>query len=253
LAQEQLLLVGKELAEIKKTHIILAGQRDLLQSAGQEYRRLSDELARAQAREKSCAVRHAALEEQAKAVQQQLDLLAKEIVALKEDDACRQRLVAIRRWFDQTFVPLAQSIESHVLAAVHRSFDALFRSVIELLIDDPSLVASVDSSFGVRLVQNSYETGYEMLSGGERTAIALAYRLALHKVVSTIMTTIRTAGLLILDEPTDGFSAAQLDKVRDALGQLGGQVIVVSHEPQLEGFADHVLRVSKHEHVSSVG
>src|SRR2546425_4787952 len=47
--------------------------------------------------------------------------------------------------------------------------------------------------------------------------------------------------LLILDEPTDGFSKEQLSKFRDVLTELKcPQVILVSHERELEAFADHV-------------
>ena len=59
--------------------------------------------------------------------------------------------------------------------------------------------------------------------------------------------------LIILDEPTDGFSAEQLDKVRDVLDQIGvKQTIIVSHESKIESFVDSVVRVSKSEHVSEV-
>ena len=61
------------------------------------------------------------------------------------------------------------------------------------------------------------------------------------------------AKLIILDEPTDGFSSQQLDKVRDVLEKLNlGQTIIVSHEQKIESFAQNVIRVSKREHVSYI-
>ena len=54
------------------------------------------------------------------------------------------------------------------------------------------------------------------------------------------------AGLLMLDEPTDGFSKAQLEKVRTVLDDAGAtQVILVSHDAELESYADRICRVSK--------
>ena len=55
-----------------------------------------------------------------------------------------------------------------------------------------------------------------------------------------------TGGLIILDEPTDGFSSQQLYRMREVLKDLNcEQVILVSHESELEGLANHVFRVDK--------
>jgi exonuclease SbcC len=49
-----------------------------------------------------------------------------------------------------------------------------------------------------------------------------------------------------LDEPTDGFSEQQLDKVRDILQELNvEQLILVSHEQKIEGFVDNVIKLKK--------
>jgi exonuclease SbcC len=115
------------------------------------------------------------------------------------------------------------------------------------------LSATIAKDFGLSLQQNGHDTAFEHLSGGERTASALAYRLALNRVVNDLVDTINTRDLLILDEPTDGFSSEQLEKVRDVLHELKcRQVLLVSHEAALEGFVDHVLRVSKTEHSSAI-
>jgi exonuclease SbcC len=54
------------------------------------------------------------------------------------------------------------------------------------------------------------------------------------------------SNLLILDEPTDGFSKEQLGNVREVLDEVGSpQVIIVSHDKELESFADQIFRVEK--------
>ncbi|HYB03810.1 MAG TPA: SbcC/MukB-like Walker B domain-containing protein, partial [Nitrososphaerales archaeon] len=94
------------------------------------------------------------------------------------------------------------------------------------------------------------DVGY--LSGGEKTSIALAYRLALNAVVRRVSTGMKS-NLLILDEPTDGFSKEQLSKVREILDELQSpQIILVSHERELESFADQVIRVTKTNGVSAI-
>ena len=49
--------------------------------------------------------------------------------------------------------------------------------------------------------------------------------------------------LLILDEPTDGFSKEQLTQLKLVLESLEvSQLILVSHEKELESFVDWILR-----------
>jgi len=81
----------------------------------------------------------------------------------------------------------------------------------------------------------------------------LSYRLALNKVINDIVAEIKTKDIIMLDEPTDGFSTEQLDKVRDVLEQLNmKQVIIVSHESKIESFVENVIRVQKQDHASVV-
>jgi exonuclease SbcC len=94
---------------------------------------------------------------------------------------------------------------------------------------------------------------YSYLSGGERTAIALAYRLALNQVINSMISKIKTRDLVILDEPTDGFSEQQLDKMRNVLDQLKvKQLIIVSHEQKIEGFVENVIKLKKENGVSQI-
>jgi len=52
--------------------------------------------------------------------------------------------------------------------------------------------------------------------------------------------------LIFLDEPTDGFSKEQLGNVREILDEIQSpQIIMVSHEKELESFADQIFRITK--------
>ena len=67
------------------------------------------------------------------------------------------------------------------------------------------------------------------------------------------MSVIKTKDLLILDEPTDGFSDPQIERIRDILKEINiHQVIIVSHEKKIESFVDHVIAIKKDDHVSRV-
>lgn len=144
-------------------------------------------------------------------------------------------------------------IEKKVLLKVHTEFNELFKSWFQSLITDEVLSSKLDETFSPLIYQNGYEADLNSLSGGEKTAVAFSYRLAMNKVVNDVLTNINTKNLLILDEPTDGFSEEQLDNVREVLDQLNSkQLIIVSHEPKLESFVNSVLRIEKSNHITNV-
>ncbi|MCI4331810.1 MAG: SMC family ATPase [Thermoplasmata archaeon] len=152
-------------------------------------------------------------------------------------------------WFSGAFREGALRLERQMLGQAHREFERSFARYFGTLIEDASLVARLDPHFAPYVEVDGEWTPPAALSGGERTALALAYRLALGGVV-------RSAGrlkltTLILDEPTDGFSPEQVIRMGELLEELGlPQVILVSHEAGLSAVADRVIRVRKSGGVS---
>ncbi|MGV8168949.1 MAG: AAA family ATPase [Candidatus Nanoarchaeia archaeon] len=164
-----------------------------------------------------------------------------------------KRKKEVEHWLSNHFVSLMDVIEKNVLASIRAEFKTYFEEWFSMLIEDESITATLDERFTPKITQNGYDTEIENLSGGEKTSVALAYRLALNKVINTMHSTIKTKDLIILDEPTDGFSSHQLDKVRDVLEALNcKQTIIVSHETKMESFVSHILRIRKHEHESGI-
>ena len=100
------------------------------------------------------------------------------------------------------------------------------------------LIPSITQDFAV-------ETPHGLMSGGEQTATALAYRLALHKV----MRARQGESILILDEPSDGMSAEQVSFISKAIRlaiEPNTQVIMVSHDNGLQGQATEIIHIIKH-------
>jgi exonuclease SbcC len=179
--------------------------------------------------------------------------LEKEIA---EKQKAREKLAYLSQlgsWIDELFIRLMSAMEKHVMASIHSQFNELFNAWFGILMEDEAIGVKVDEEFTPIIEQDGYETYIENLSGGERTSVALSYRLALNKVINDIVADIKTKDIIMLDEPTDGFSSEQLDKVRDVLNQLGmKQVIIVSHESKIESFVENVIRVNKQDSVSVV-
>jgi exonuclease SbcC len=155
-------------------------------------------------------------------------------------------------WLTDFFVPTLSAIEKQVMIAIRQDFEASFHRWYSMLLEEPDKDARIDEEFTPIIEQDGYEQDVGFLSGGERTSIALAYRLALNMTVQKVSTGMRS-NLLILDEPTDGFSKVQLFKVREILRELNcPQVILVSHEKELESFADQIFEVQKSNGTSSI-
>lgn len=164
-----------------------------------------------------------------------------------------QNLSSAEYWLDSSFINLIETVEKQVMLRVYYDFNGLFQKWFSMLIDNENLIARLSENFSPIIEQNGYDIDYNYLSGGEKTACALAYRLALNQVINNLMSNIKTNDLLILDEPTDGFSDEQLDRMRDVLQELNiKQTIIVSHESKVEGFVDHIIRLQKINHETMI-
>ena len=163
-----------------------------------------------------------------------------------------KHLEKTKNWMNKDFVELMDLIEKQTMSYINQEFNEYFQQWHNMLMDN-DIDARIDENFSVIVNVNGYDYAIESLSGGEKTAIALAYRLALNQVINSIQMKIKTKDLLILDEPTDGFSKEQLDRVRDVIKNANAkQIIIVSHEALLESFADHIIKIEKINNKSKV-
>ena len=164
-----------------------------------------------------------------------------------------EKLNDLQFWLEEYFIRIVGLIEKQVMLRVHNDFNSLFEKWFNMLMENENFKIRLDEEFSPLIQQNGHDIEYLYLSGGEKTAIALAYRLALNQVINNLITTIKTKDLLILDEPTDGFSDEQLDRVRNVLAELKlKQLIIVSHEQKIESFVDNIVRLNKEEHITKI-
>ncbi len=193
------------------------------------------------------------IEQQQLTIERDIELLKKQIEDKEQLKIKFKKLSEVITWFETIFIPLTETIEKHVLSTIQSEFNQFFQQWFEVLIPNQSISVSVDDSFSPIIEQGGYETEYQNLSGGEKTSVALAYRLALNKVINSMVEGIKTKDLIILDEPTDGFSTDQLDRLRDVINDLGlKQMLIVSHEPKIDTYVDNVIRFYKEGNVSRV-
>ncbi len=219
----------------------------------EEYARCKAEQAKVAAEEKLASLTQAKAEKELESLQEYISSLEEKLNIKRLKLSSIQKKAKLMNWLESYFSPLSERIERHVMLSIYQEFNELFVEWFNMLMEDENLQVRLDEEFSPLIMQNGYESLVENLSGGERTSVALAYRLALNKVVNDVNTSINTKDLIILDEPTEGFSSDQLDNVRKVIDELNaGQVIIVSHEPKIESFVDHIILISKQEGLSHI-
>ncbi|MBS3119294.1 SMC family ATPase [Candidatus Woesearchaeota archaeon] len=250
---QRLQRLKQEIGKINKEKILLSQDIRKFGDIGSSLEKEKQRLAALQIEEKELSVRKAESAKEEESVSGQLKSILEE---LSRKELYRKQISShlhLSNWMSELFSKLLETMERHVMVRIHQEFNDVFQQWFALLMEQENLSVRLGEDFGPVVEQNGYESDISSLSGGERTSCALAYNLALNKVINDVITSIHTKDLLILDEPTDGFSSEQLDKVRDVLNELAvKQVILVSHEDKVESFVQHVLRVVKHEHASEV-
>ncbi|MDO8628823.1 MAG: AAA family ATPase [Nanoarchaeota archaeon] len=248
--QEQQTQQQKELESVIKQ---LQQQPATTQNIEQQLIPIKQQLHETQQQERQLAINQASITTKItdyQKEQEQLQTTIKEKQAIKQKN---HKLQELQTHLETIFLPLIQSIEKQTMLKVHHDFNTTFTQWFSLLMDTDIITATINHDYQPIITQNSYSIDYEHLSGGEKTACALAYRLALNQVINTLMNTIKTRDLLILDEPTDGFSEEQLDRLKNVLEEVNAQqIIIVSHENKIESFVNNIIHINKKEHTSEV-
>ncbi len=224
-----------------------------LKDIEEEYQDTKNKLEELLDKERKIEINKASFEKEKQTITKFIESLDKEIKEKLKIKESLTKLNELQNWLEEYFINLMDLMEKHIMLKIYHEFNELFQGWFNVLVEDENINVRLDDSFSPVVEQNGYEVSVENLSGGEKTSCALAYRLALNKVINDFIGDIKTKDLIILDEPTDGFSSEQLDKIREVLEQLNmKQVIVVSHESKIESFVDNVIRINKEEHVSKV-
>ncbi len=235
---QHLEMLSKSIFDLKKFETILE-QRE-------------KELKEAIRQERIAEIKVAELKKEIEVFSRQIEELRTRIKKTEEIREKLEQITKLESWISKDFVSLVAFTEKNVMMRLKSEFSMLFAEWFSMLVSDVFEV-SLNDEFTPVINHRDYEIDYAYLSGGERTAIALAYRLSLNQVVNSLLSKIKTRDIVILDEPTDGFSEQQLDKMRDVLRQLEvKQLIIVSHEPKIESFVENVIHFRKEHGISKM-
>ena len=107
----------------------------------------------------------------------------------------------------------------------------------------------IDEDYNVTVWGPEGEASMSMVSGGEKIAIALALRLGITKSIAR-----GDLETILLDEPTIYLDSARRQDLINLLKEMSllPQMIIVTHESQLESAADNLIKVEKENGISKI-
>lgn len=108
---------------------------------------------------------------------------------------------------------------------------------------------TLDEDYNIDVYGPVGKTTLDMISGGERIAVALALRLGITKALSG-----GSLELIMLDEPTIHLDTYRRSELIDILKRMSiiPQMIIVTHDADLEEAAENIIKVEKIEGISKV-
>ncbi|MBS7640075.1 MAG: SMC family ATPase [Candidatus Bathyarchaeia archaeon] len=166
-----------------------------------------------------------------------------------------ERLEKVKRIL--TFIEEARTAYRSIQPRIRSDFVKYLEKLVQQILDElmgpekPPLSVSIDESYTpIMRGEEGYERGAHNLSGGERTFLAIAYRLGVGQIIMHLKSG-RGLSILILDEPTEslGREDGSIDKLAEMLSRLKSieQIIAVTHSEAFAEKADYVIRVDKRE------
>src|SRR3989338_7201887 len=177
----------KRLSEIEKTNVLIQKDLELLDAHIKllnnsvfelnkfdsifeaTQKRFEDSLRQ----ERNAEIKVAELRKEIEVFSRQIEELRERIKKTEETKKKIDYLIKIETWLSKDFTSLISKIEKNVMIKLKVEFSKLFAKWFSMLVSDIFDVR-LDDDFTPIIEHQDYEIDYSHLSGGERTAIALA-------------------------------------------------------------------------------
>ncbi len=265
LINEQISTEKKKQLEIERLNLLLKRKEELVSLISKSKQRLSSinydesllskykkDFEKIDSEFLECSKDLSALSEKVYNLENQKLKITQEL-NLKKQKLAEFELLKKRRLFLENLISLLKklrddirSIRSVVRAQFLEDFRYEFQKEFENIRPGSNYTVSVGPNYEPLVFDGKEEVGISTLSGGEKTSVALAYRLALSDVAARV-SSIRESEFLLLDEPTTGFDRQdilQLPKVLRSIKSIP-QIFIISHEEELKEAGDYRFEFTK--------
>ena len=212
--------------------------------AKEHFIRLKEKLATKNAELEGARKKHSETMERLRRFREEREKRERKLRELKKLEKARERVQELRDKLRRYKAMLREDALAKVGEVASKIFEELTEEKYSGI-----TVRAEENKVKLGVVYNGREHGLGFLSGGERIALGLAFRLALSLYLAGEIS------LLILDEPTPYLDEERRRRLVDIMSRYLRkipQVIVVSHDEELKDAADHVVKVSLENGVSVV-
>jgi DNA repair protein SbcC/Rad50 len=155
------------------------------------------------------------------------------------------RIDELNKFLDNIKINVSGNIERILFRKYYIEFNENFSKIFSELIDNSQIDVRLDENFSPIIEQSGFDLDVKNLSGGEKSSLAISYKFALKKVIESNIKNLHF-DFLVLDEPSDGFSENQINKLSNILKTSNSkQIIIVSHDEKLEAISHHTIFIEK--------
>lgn len=230
LRQERLLALEKALASYDE---------ERHQTLTEEYTSLGAERARLEARLEISRAQLSQFESEIAALQARQEVLEGAVGERERLESTSEALEFIRKTIREAGPHITRALVTSISAEADQTFGEV--------LNDHTMRLRWNEDYSITVEQGGAERDFSQLSGGEKTAAALAVRLALLHEMSQIR-------VAFFDEPTAHLDEQRRDNLAAQIVRIKGfnQLFVISHDDTFERETHHVLRVSKENGISQV-
>ncbi|MFC6787642.1 DNA double-strand break repair ATPase Rad50 [Halobaculum halobium] len=177
-----------------------------------------------------------------------------ELESLREDrDALAARVEELEAVHEETeeLEAMYGDLRAELRRANVESLERMLNETFELVYgNDAYSHIELDGEYELTVYQKDGEPlDPEQLSGGERALFNLSLRCAIYRLLAEGIEGAAPTPPLILDEPTVFLDSGHVSRLADLIEEMRGfgvrQILIVSHDDELVGAADELVRVEK--------
>ena len=178
---------------------------------------------------------------------EELEELRERLAGVEETCTSLESLYEEAETLQATYGDLRTELRQHNVETLERLLNETFDLVYQ---NDSYASIDLDGEYQLTVYQKDGEPlEPDQLSGGERALFNLSLRCAIYRLLAEGVEGAAPMPPLILDEPTvflDSGHVTQLVSLIESMRDLGvEQIVVVSHDEELVGAADDLVRVEK--------